>query len=604
MELISPGGSIRAGIFVRPDGLLYWQVTAGGKPVIESSRLGITIDGVDLGQGARIQSVDRETIDRTYAYRGGKSTAVDRANLARLHLLSGATSWIVEARAGEDGFAFRYRVEGDGRLPRRVNGEETQFRLPAATRVWFAERNNAWKLKSGSGEWISADIDRMPTVSSQGPVQAAPLVLELPQGGYALLSEAAAFNYSGLRYRAIGGRAFAADFGEGAAGFSPGNRIVTPWRAVLCAADLNGLVNDTLIDNLAPPPDPALFSDQSYIRPGRAVWRWQIRKTGTVSNQKAYVDFAVQLGYEYSLVDEGWEVTWPDPLAGLADLCRYAKNAGVGVLVWKRWPELSDPAGDYAALRRWLDGVKRAGVVGVKVDFFNSEDFLTQRGQERVLREAAKRRLMATLHGSNKPTGEAIRYPNEISREAVRGLELNYMKEGPLPPSHDAALPFTRGVVGRADYTPLTFQADHMGRTTLAHQLATVTNLVSPLLVLNAFPEDMLNANPPEITAYLKAVPSVWDETRVLPGSAIGQLAVLARRHGRAWFVSAVNGGNPRLYSLKLDFLGSGTGAAVLLTDSGTPTTVHARRFAAVGGQSIDCRLDAGGGFVLWVHPD
>jgi alpha-glucosidase len=36
----------------------------------------------------------------------------------------------------------------------------------------------------------------------------------------------------------------------------------------------------------------------------------------------------------------------------------------------------------------------------------------------------------------------------------------------------------------------------------------------------------------------MKDIPAVWDETIVLPGSEIGELAAYARRKGNNWFVA------------------------------------------------------------------
>ena len=37
----------------------------------------------------------------------------------------------------------------------------------------------------------------------------------------------------------------------------------------------------------------------------------------------------------------------------------------------------------------------------------------------------------------------------------------------------------------------------------------------------------------------IKSIPSVWDETIVLPPSEIGEIAVFARRHGDRWFLAS-----------------------------------------------------------------
>jgi len=58
---------------------------------------------------------------------------------------------------------------------------------------------------------------------------------------------------------------------------------------------------------------------------------------------------------------------------------------------------------------------------------------------------------------------------------------------------------------------------------------------------------------------FLKLVPTVWDDTRVLSG-VVGEHLVIARRSGRDWYLGALNNGVTRVRSVKLDFLGAGNG--------------------------------------------
>jgi alpha-glucosidase len=105
-----------------------------------------------------------------------------------------------------------------------------------------------------------------------------------------------------MRLRATGAGRVQADFFEGPSGFVVDGTITTPWRVAMISDDLNGLVNSDLITNLNPPSDPLVFADQSYIKPGRAVWRFWSRQTGTPAKERQFVDYAVQLGFEYTLV--------------------------------------------------------------------------------------------------------------------------------------------------------------------------------------------------------------------------------------------------------------------------------------------------------------
>ncbi|MFQ7502659.1 MAG: glycoside hydrolase family 97 C-terminal domain-containing protein [Alistipes finegoldii] len=121
-----------------------------------------------------------------------------------------------------------------------------------------------------------------------------------------------------------------------------------------------------------------------------------------------------------------------------------------------------------------------------------------------------------------------------------------------IPASHNAALPFTRGVLGAADYTPVAFTMP--GGTTAAHQLAFALLLDSPLLTIaeNPFVLSGDERYRPALD-IIRRLPTVWDETVVLPQSEIGRLAVIARRKGGTWYIAGVNTAPPRDDSRRID---------------------------------------------------
>ena len=73
-----------------PDGRVTFRLSAGDRfqyvvtlanaLAIETSPIGITVDGVDLAAGASIGDVERYTVDDTYPWLGGKSTVADKAS--------------------------------------------------------------------------------------------------------------------------------------------------------------------------------------------------------------------------------------------------------------------------------------------------------------------------------------------------------------------------------------------------------------------------------------------------------------------------------------------------------------------------------------------
>ena len=162
--------------------------------------------------------------------------------------------------------------------------------------------------------------------------------------------------------------------------------------------------------------------------------------------------------------------------------------------------------------------------------------------------------------------------------------------------THDAILPFTRYLVGPADYTPMVF-GERRGNTTWSHQIATAVVFTMPLLTYGAHPQAILD-NPAR--DLIKAIPATWDQTIVLPPSEIGAVAVMARRKGSDWFIAVINGAQPRRIELPLSFLPSkATYKATVARDVGDPAAIDVKfevKLSASDRLDIDCA--AGGGFV------
>jgi alpha-glucosidase len=89
---------------------------------------------------------------------------------------------------------------------------------------------------------------------------------------------------------------------------------------------------------------------------------------------------------------------------------------------------------------------------------------------------------------------------------------------------------------------------------TRAGQLALFVAYDSPVMCVCDHP---INLRGQPGIDFLKLVPTVWDDTRVLSG-VVGEHLVIARRSGRDWYLGALNNGVTRVRSVKLDFLGGG----------------------------------------------
>jgi alpha-glucosidase len=602
----SPGGDLRYTI-TADGGRLAHALAREGAPVVERSPLGIRLDGLDLGDGVALGAVERYRTDQTYPWRGVHATAIDRSRGARIgvrHLKSG-TSYVVDVRAFDDGVAFRVVVPGAAGQ-NRVPDAASAFVLPAGSVVWYHG------LNAGHYEDLYArrTIEEIPS----GDWAAPPVTFRLPAGrGYGSITEAALRDYAGMALQADGARGlrvrlahdapasypFRLRYGHDeekrlAAAAAISGTITTPWRVVMAGRDLHTLVNSDVVHNLAPPPDAGLFPQgfaTPWLRPGRAVWRYLDGGENTVEGIKEFTRLAAELGFEHHVVEGQWQ-RWSE--ADLRHVIADAKEKGVGIWLWRHSRTLVDPQERRAFFRMAQD----VGAAGVKVDFLDHEAREVIQRYHAILRDAAEHRLMVNFHGANKPAGEARTWPNEMTREAVRGLEYGRTEAWA---AHNATLPFTRMLAGHADYTPVVF-GERRKETSWAHQVATAAVFTSPLLVYGGHPQSLLASPAREM---IRAIPSVWDETVVLPGSAIGEVAALARRRGQTWFVAVVNGPEPRTLRVDLAFLKDGPYRSLQVRDDpAQAASLEVETGTARGGDVLTVALRGAGGFVARFVPE
>ncbi|TVT43075.1 glycoside hydrolase family 97 protein [Hymenobacter setariae] len=567
---------------------LQYKILFRGKPVIEPSALGLQLGTQLVGRGQAFGPVQRTSFSETYAWRGVHSQATNAYNQASLPVTptASAAAFRVEARVFNDGVAWRYVVPQAG--AGLVRADNTEFTIPAGSTVWSQP-----DVVNYEGRYQPQPIEAVPVGQLAGP----PLTAVLPnRQGYLAITEGGVTNFAGISLAASGPRVYKANL-KGTV--TTEATIETPWRIVEVGADLNALVNCDIVHNVSPKPDARLFPQgfaTPWVQPGRSVWSWlTANRAVTFENMKRFSQWAGQLGFEYNLVDEGWS-RWndggKDPWTLLQELVTYSATQHVKVWIWKAYPDHDGTPGlqQAAARQAFFRHCRDIGVAGVKIDFFNGEPQQVLQFYQAALREAAELHLLLDFHGANKPTGESRTWPNELSREAVRGLESEKVW-----PAHDAALPFTRYLAGHGDYTPLTFGPLGQG-TTLAHQVATMATFTSPFLCVAANPEEILTSPARE---FITSIPTVWDETIVLPQSELGALSLLARRHGTTWYLAALNGTASQQVSVSLAFLGKGNYQALTLADSpDSPAQAVSKRPTVTRQTSLTITLQAGGGYL------
>lgn len=625
VTVTSPDGGITATV-EHSDGKVVFSLKKGSVTIVEPSVLGLVVDGANLGEGiSGVSGIAQASEDETYAWHGGKSVATNQCNVMDVVVEGDDVAWSIWVKCFDDGAAYQFVVPGKG--TRTVGGDElTRWVIPEGSQIW---NYPAYDTASYEAVYTKTPVENLVT-SGGGAWLVFPMTVELPQPDlYLAVSESGEFLFPGSIMGSKGNRMLMPRIRETSNGsFSWDGEIRTPWKT-FSVGTLNDLVNSDIIPSVAPAPDLSKFKGHttSWVVPGRCGWTWWSTATPSASagtpgmdwdRQTNYVDNAAALGFEYYLVDEGWEETakgWfsydakagkDTPWPRLKQLCDYAATKGVKVMVWRAW---QDGAPDnkwptrvgvetFAQREAFFNNLNAAGAVGAKIDFIHSESKERMQFYHDCIEHAAQKGLMINFHGCNKPRGEARTWPNEISREAIYGLEFEIWKD--LPSVWYATIPFTRMLAGHADFTPVTFNPDRTSGTSFSFQLASSIAFTSGSVL--CFADDMNLYINSKAYGLLKQLPATWDETIVLPGSEIGELAAMARRKGDEWYVGVINGNatSERSYMLNLSFLGSGTYKFAIYKDDLTEANdlVHMEG-THTASDSVAVEMRAMGGFVM-----
>ena len=482
----------------------------------------------------------------------------------------------------DDGVAFRYSIDGDENTDLSISSEHTGVRLPDGAYTWamnYSQSNEDVEIEHASIKELNYQYSM-------------PLLYETEDDVFALVNEADLNGtYCGAQMTGDGtgllNIVFTPEQTDDVETTLP---FASPWRYVVIG-DLQTITNNTLAESLAP---ASKVEDTSWIEAGTVDWTWlngDLRhdqlpdgvsfETAGLEYYKKYIDFAVEMGWKYQLLDEGWQPRG-NTAAGeheyegyydwMPDLIEYAAEKGVGLIVWARKANLTD--GDYRQklFKGWAD----MGIKGIKPDFFDSQDQETIQLIEKMMAETAENHMLINVHGAGKPTGERRTWPHAIAREAVRGAEAYAVDNietwgAVMDAHHNCSLPFVRGAVGPMDYTPMVSYGanDNLtnhnpGRFTVAHMTALPVIYECGLQCLADKP-DVYRAHP-GYEHYFKNMPSEWDEGILIDGYP-GDYVNMARRNGDDWYQGIICDGKLDA-TFSLDFLGEGEYVAYIYKDS------------------------------------
>lgn len=617
-ELKSEDGNIKIELALE-EGQLFYQAFLKYEDqfseVIQKSPLGIICTDADFTTNLTFRKAsDIIDIDEHYRVIAGKSLKLH--NQARELTVSFANRdgyhLDIILRAYNDGVAFRYVFPDEKNANYVVIGESTGFKL-AEGLAWLQPYDDVSKWTPAYERYFENEIP----IGKNSPKKNGwcfPALFHTANS-WVLLSEAGLdgdFYGAHLNPEAKDGlytiRLPEADEAMGV--YKQEATIEklpwsSPWRVAFIGLDLQTIVSSNIVRHLSP---PNRITDVSWIKPGRASWSWLSDHDSPQDFEKlkSFIDLAVEMGWEYSLVDANWNLMKGGDIKQLVD---YANSKGIGILMWYNSGGPHNEVGEqvrnsmhqadkrreeFAKLHEW-------GVKGVKIDFFQSDKPGMMKLYKDILIDAAAHQIMVNFHGCTIPRGWSRTYPHMMSMESVRGAECyTFASEYPqYAPAQNTILPVTRNVIGPMDYTPVIFsdmQYPHI--TSYGHELALSVLFETGWLHL-ADAVESYRSSPNAPKEFLKNIPVVWDEIQYVTGWP-GKEMVLARRKGDAWYVAGINGENKaKKLPIQLPFLPKGEHTAKLITDGQTPRSFSDRVVTVSNDDPVELSLLPYGGFVM-----
>jgi len=612
--LTSPDRHLSVDIRITPARTLEYSIQRDGRPVILPSRLGLQLEGADLANGLTLGATSpvKQVADdyelatakkRRIGYRANEQTVTVRNAKGQ--------AMDVAFRVSNDGVAFRYLVRDASLADKRFVAESTSFRFDRDARAWLQPMSVAQTGFANTNPSYEEHYQREIAVGTPAPSNAGWVFPALFRSGdtWVALTETGmdgSWHASRLQADSSGGvykvgvpMAPEVFPGGGLLAASRGT-LASPWR-VIALGGLATLVESTLGTDLAA---PAIRFDPALVRPGHASWSWALLKDeATVFDiQKKFIDYAVDMRWDYTLVDAEWDRRIGYEKMG--ELARYAASKGIGLLAWYNssgsWnqTEMSPKSKLLTHEQRVAEFARLAkmGVKGVKIDFFGGDGQSMIRYYVDILDDAAAAGLLVNFHGATLPRGWSRTYPNLMTTEAIRGFEFTTFdqKDEDAVPPHAAMLPFTRNLFDPMDFTPMAFgDIPKIRRTTRnGFELAESVLFLSGIQHFAETPEGMAGV-PAYVKDFLRDLPRSWDDVKFVDGYP-GRHAVIARKSGNAWYVAGFNAGEREvMLDLDLGFLAGREGQ--LITD-GTGERAFAQ--TAVRGGSQRIAIKPRGGFV------
>ena len=619
-EVLSPDGTIKVTVYNAPKDsvnlLRYHVESINGEvatEVIGQSPLGIIRKDNSFYKNLKFVSAERRNLIKdSYTLKTGKALHVECvSNEMTLQFMNDAEQPInIIFRTYNDGVAFRYKFPNEDTAVYTITKELSGFAVPQQ-KTWMQPYDSVRKW-GPAYEKIYKNGDNLKNQDDAPFGWCFPALMKTANS-WVLLTEADLEpSYFGAHltkqdeHGVFSIRMPLAGEAMGLGKPQPSATLpwATPWRAIILGESLGTVIESNMVTNLS---KPNVLEDIDWIKPGRASWSWwSSEKSGrNLDSLINFVDLAVQMTWEYSLVDADWNRM---PEGEMDSLVSYANSKNIGLLFWynsggahnvvEHEPRdlMDNPEHRRAEFKR----IHGLGIKGIKVDFLQSDKAFIIQQYIDILEDAAKEELLVNFHGCTIPRGWRRTYPNLISMEAVLGAESYRFSEefGKKSPALHTIYAAGRNVIGPMDYTPVTFSKSNFPHlTSYAHEIALPVIFESGIThfadKISAF-ENL----PRYVQDFLKTIPVTWDEIKYLDGMP-GKEMLLARRKGDTWYIGGINGEKAnKMFTVNIGDFGTGDYEVTQIIDGKTNTTFALKNSTLKSEDSFTVAMLPYGGFV------
>ncbi len=569
--LTSPDGRLTVSVGCE-DGKPVYGIEYDGITFMKPSPLGLKTNVGDFTSGmvmSRPENLSSEKITADYSLPNIKKSHVDQDYTVGVYRFAkdDKTAFDVEFRVSDNDVAFRYILHPQGdALCAVVFEEATGFEMPDGTTTFLCPQSKPMTgfARTAPSYETSYTVDDATGKNGWGAGYTFPCLFRNGENGWLLLSETGVDGYyCASRLLSSGASGYRIGYpqeGEinGYGSVSPAVALPAemPWRTVTLGRDLAPVVETTVPFDVVVPRYTA-SKDYSKVY-GKGSWSWIIGMDDSCNydEQKRYIDFSAAMGYGSVLVDALW-----DTRIGydrMEELASYGKTKGVDLYLWYNsngfWNDApQSPRGimhDSMKRRKEMAWMQKAGIRGIKVDFFGSDKQDMMKLYQDILTDANDYGLLVIFHGCTLPRGWEAMFPNYAASEAVLASENLHFSQGSCDAeAFNATLhPFIRNTVGSMDFGGSALNRYYNSAneprgskrvTSDVFALATAVLFQSPVQHFALAPNNLDDA-PSWAMDFMKNVPTTWDDIKYIDGYP-GKYVVIARRHGDKWYVAGVN---------------------------------------------------------------